>query len=164
MHGEIVTSQILVLFSWDNQTSPMHTHLDHSSLCLISSLLSHSSSHSRCLYAVLLSTSSIEFCRMHGWWSLLLPTCFPGERLVTWRHVIKSPLPKTSMDSLKFPIKSYLESQTNAFRLSPKVVEPWLLYEGTDLEAAIRHHVNHSADDHDNRLRARVAGSVEGST
>ena len=127
----------------------MHTHLDHSSLCLISSLLSHSSSHSRCLYAVLLSTSSIEFCRMHGWWSLLLPTCFPGERLVTWRHVIKSPLPKTSMDSLKFPIKSYLESQTNAFRLSPKVVEPWLLYEGTDLEAAIRHHVNHSTDDHD---------------
>jgi len=37
MHGEIVTSQ-------DNQTSPMHTHQDHSLLCLISSLLSLSSS------------------------------------------------------------------------------------------------------------------------
>jgi|LauGreSuBDMM15SN_2_FD.fasta_scaffold258213_1 hypothetical protein len=41
-----------------NQTSPMHTHLGHSLLCLISSLLSLSSSLSRCicLYAVLLST------------------------------------------------------------------------------------------------------------
>ena len=42
----------------NNQTSPMHTHLGHSSLCLISSLLSLSSSLSRCLCldAVLLST------------------------------------------------------------------------------------------------------------
>ena len=41
-----------------DQTSPMHTHLDHSSLCLISSLLNLSSSLSRCfcLYAVSLST------------------------------------------------------------------------------------------------------------
>ena len=39
MHGEIVTSQKEILdLSQDNQTSPMHTHLDHSSLCLISSL------------------------------------------------------------------------------------------------------------------------------
>ena len=45
--------------SRDNQTSLVHNHLDHSSLCLISSLLSLSSSLSRCfcLYAVLLSTT-----------------------------------------------------------------------------------------------------------
>ena len=58
MHGEIVTSSQILDLSRDNQTSPMHTHLDHSPLCRIISLPSLSSSLSRCLCldAVLLST------------------------------------------------------------------------------------------------------------
>ena len=56
MHGEIVTSQ----------TSPRHTRLGHSSLCLISSLLSLSSSLSLCCLALEVFSSQPQFLPCSG--------------------------------------------------------------------------------------------------
>ena len=120
----------------------------NSSLCLISSLSSLSSSLSQCscLDAVLLSTRHSNHdpasdSHLLYSWTLLLCSIFAGG-LVSWSSVIKSSLPTTPLDGLSFPIQSKSESQTSAFRLHHMVVESWLQFEDTLLEAAIRDHVN----------------------
>ena len=131
MHGEIVTSQRNLDLSRDNQTSPMHTHLGHSSLCLISSLLSLSSS----LHMLDASASAVLLSKDDH---LLLSISF--EPLISRNTLKPSPAGEKKLSMTDLLTKLQLSSSPTIGRLSascttsihalpPKDVKEWAKFQ-----------------------------------